>query len=157
MKYNYGKYGIFAIVVLGLFVLVSCHSPAPCFNEDTEQTEMKWGSYKSEDRTYSGYKLHSNGLIQKYYRDTSGVETAENIAYISHDDVCRILKYYYWVMKKVQTCYEPGENLKYLTLVNDKYNTYWNVVWNQDFNTGSNKYLKVVYDSLLQIVHRIDK
>jgi hypothetical protein len=118
---------------------------------------MKWGNYKSEDRTYSGYKLHSNGLIQKYYRDTSGVETAENIAYISHDDVCRILKYYYWVMKKVQTCYEPGENLKYLTLVNDKYNTYWNVVWNQDFNTGSNKYLKVVYDSLLQIVHRIDK
>ena len=59
-------------------------------------------------------------------------------------------------MKKVQTCYEPGNNLKYLTFINDNSNTYWNVIWNDDFSTGSNKFLKVVRDSLEKMIEQIN-
>ncbi len=117
---------------------------------------MKWGNYDADNKTYKGYQLHPTGLLQKYTRDTAGVEISENITYISHEEVCKVLKYYYWVMKKVQTCYEPGDNLKYLIFINDTYNTRWHAVWNENFNTGSNKYLKVVYDSLNTVIRRID-
>jgi hypothetical protein len=144
------------IVVSLLLILSACHTSAPCFNKNMEQTVMKWGDYNPDNKTYDGYKLMPTGLLQKYFRDTSGVEISKNITYISHEDVCKILKYCYWVMKKVQTCYEPGDNLKYLTFINDTYNTRWHAVWNEDFNTGSNKYLKIVFDSLNTVIRRID-
>ena len=157
MELNRIKIIIFVMVLLSLYLFQGCHSVAPCINDDMKSIEMKWGDYDEQNKTYKGYKLHPNGLLQEYYRDTSGVDISKNVAYISDDDVCQVLKYYYWAMKKVQTCYEPGNNLKYLTLINDKYNTYWNVIWNEDFNTGSNKYLKIVYDSLNSIINRIEK
>jgi len=40
--------------------------------------------------------------------------------------------------------------------INDTYNTRWHAVWNEDFNTGSNKYLKIVFDSLNTVIRRID-
>ncbi|GEM_PF-3082268 len=157
MKYSYIKIYIFVSALLSLSFLQSCRTVAPCINKESENMLMKWGDFNEQKRLYDGYVLHTDGLLQKYYTDTIGVEISKNIAYISNDDVCKITKFYYWAMKKVQTCYEPGENLKYLTLINDNYNTYWNVVWNQDFNTGSNKYLKIVYDSLNSIINRVEK
>ena len=139
MKYSYAKLFIFGIVFFCFLLLQGCRTVAPCINKESANMVMKWGDFDAKTKLYKGYALHPDGLLQEYYKDTLGVEISKNIAYISLDDVCKVSKYYYWVMKKVQTCYEPGENLKYLTLINDNYHTYWNVIWNQNFNTGSNK------------------
>ncbi len=148
---------VFIIFVFSALLVSSCHSPAPCFNKNMENVSLKWGSFNDKDNSYDGYVLSPTGLLQKYYRDSAGVERSRNITYISHEKVCKVLNYYYWVMKKVQTCYEPGNNLKYLIFDNAHYNTSWRAVWNENFNTGSNKYLKVVFDSLRTVTNGIEK
>jgi len=152
MKLSY----IFTIFVIVLIVSGCKTGPPNCIHENMTTIEMKYGTFSSENRTFEGYKIYSTGQVQIYKRDSAGVEVGTEIGYLDSENLCKAVGYYYWVMKKVQTCYEPGKNLKYLTFINDNSNTYWNVIWNDDFSTGSNKFLKVVRDSLEKMIEQIN-
>lgn len=139
---------IFFLVIF-LFMFSACKTLAPdCFQEDMKVAKFKWGQYNPTERTFDGYMLKSNSVVYKLQRDKSGKETYSKYVTISENDACRIVGLYYWAMKTVQTCNEPGNDLKFLNFVNDATNLHWFVVWNQEFNTGSNSKLKVVNDSL---------
>lgn len=139
---------LYIIITLSL-LFTACRTLSPdCFKEDMADAKFKWGTYNSTDKTFDGFMLNSKSVIYKLKRDKLGKETYSKYVTISENDACRIVGLYYWAMKTVQTCNEPGNDLKFLNYVNENTNLHWFVVWNQSFNTGSNSNLKIVNDSL---------
>ena len=146
------------VIFVVCLCLIGCGTgQAPCFKSDMSKSILRWGDYTTKERLYNGYQMTPAGSIQEYRRDSSGKETTKVIGNFDNKDACKILGLYYWAMKTVQVCSEPGENLNFLTFVNNETNTFWNIYWNDKFNTLTNKNLKVVNDSINSIMKRIEK
>ena len=148
--------------LLVIFVVCICiigcgTGQAPCFKNDMSKSILRWGDYTTKERKYYGYQMTPKGLIQEYLRDSSGKEIIKDFGNFNDKDACKILGLYYWAMKTVQVCSEPGEKLIFLTFVNNETNTFWNVYWNDKFNSLTSKNLKVVNDSIKSIMKRIEK
>lgn len=148
---------ILLIFVFSLCLIACGTTQAPCFKSNMSKAEIFWGNYSASDRKFTGYMMDSFGRVYNYQRDASGIKTISEFGKLEHKDACRILGLYYWVMKTVQTCNEPGNNLEFLTFINDETNTVWNVIWNSGFKTEGNKNLKKVSDSIDIIFKRIEK
>ncbi len=117
--------------------------PYDCFKDKMKDIDITWGIIAKE-KIVESYRMQSNGRITLMNADSS----FKKIGDLNDSLSCRIFREINRAMLKVQACMDPGDTVRFLTIVNTETDLFLRTRWNPNFNSENTKILNQLYVNL---------
>lgn len=142
---NYIKFGNFFVLFVLLLMFESCGGIKPyyCFKDKMKEININWGVIV-KDKIFLTHSMQSNGLITLMNADSS----VKRLGHLNDSLSCKIFGEINRAMLKVQACMDPGDTVRFLTIVNPVTDLFIRTRWNPNFNSENSKILNQLYVNL---------
>lgn len=132
----------FFVIFLLLLLFESCGSikPYDCFKDKMKDININWGLIV-KNKFVLTYKLQSNGKITQINSDSS----LKKIGILNDSLSCNVFHDINRAMLKVQACMDPGDTVRFLSIVNPETDLFIRAIWNPKFINENSKILNQLY------------